>query len=52
MTQDLFRQDAYPTECTATVTTLTLQVIVLDRRLFDPLGGGQAGSAGVPGLTA
>jgi misacylated tRNA(Ala) deacylase len=47
MTQDLFRQDAYLTECTATVTAITPQGIVLDRTVFYPLGGGQAGDAGV-----
>ncbi len=47
MTQDLFRQDAYLTECTATVTAITPQGIVLDRSVFYPLGGGQAGDTGV-----
>ena len=47
MTTDLFRQDAYLTECTATVTAITPQGIVLDRTVFYPLGGGQAGDAGV-----
>jgi misacylated tRNA(Ala) deacylase len=47
MTQDLFRQDAYLTECTATVTAVTGLGIVLDRTVFYPLGGGQAGDAGV-----
>ena len=47
MTQDLFRQNAYLTECTATVTAITPQGIVLDRTVFYPLGGGQAGDAGV-----
>ena len=47
MTQDLFRQDAYLTECTATVTAVTGQGLVLDRTVFYPLGGGQAGDAGV-----
>ena len=46
MTQDLFRTDAYLTECTATVTAITDQGIVLDRTVFYPLGGGQAGDAG------
>ena len=40
MTQDLFRQDAYLLECSATVTAITLQGIVLDRSVFYPLGGG------------
>lgn len=47
MTQDLFRKDAYLTECTATVTAITPQGIVLDRTVFYPLGGGQAGDTGV-----
>ncbi len=47
MTQDLFRQDATLTTCEATVTALTDQGIVLDRTVFYPLGGGQAGDTGV-----
>jgi hypothetical protein len=43
MSQDLFRQDAYLPECSATVTAITPQGIVLDRTVFYPLGGGQAG---------
>ncbi|MEO8024049.1 alanyl-tRNA editing protein [Polaromonas sp.] len=47
MTQTLFREDAYLTECMATVTAVTEQGLVLDRTVFYPLGGGQAGDAGV-----
>ncbi|MDP1741308.1 alanyl-tRNA editing protein [Polaromonas sp.] len=47
MTQTLFREDAYQTECAATVTTISEQGIVLDRTVFYPMGGGQAGDAGV-----
>lgn len=47
MTQDLFRTAAYLTECSATVNAITPQGIVLDRTVFYPLGGGQAGDAGV-----
>jgi len=46
MTHDLFRANAYQTECTATVTAITTQGIVLDRTVFYPLGGGQAGDSG------
>jgi len=47
MTQDLFRQDAYLQECTATVTAVGAQGIVLDQTVFYPLGGGQGGDSGV-----
>jgi len=47
MTQDLFRQDAYLRECRARVLAIGDQGIVLDRTVFYPLGGGQAGDAGV-----
>lgn len=47
MTHDLFRTDAYLTETPATVTAITPQGIVLDRTVFYPLGGGQAGDSGV-----
>jgi len=47
MTLELFRQDAYLQECTATVTAVEGGGIVLDRTVFYPLGGGQAGDSGV-----
>jgi misacylated tRNA(Ala) deacylase len=47
MTQDLFRSDAYLRECSAAVTAITEAGLVLDRTVFYPLGGGQAGDAGV-----
>lgn len=47
MTHDLFRQDAYLQHCGATVTGLDEHGIVLDRTVFYPLGGGQAGDAGM-----
>lgn len=46
MTQDLFRADGYLAECDATVTSMGPQGIVLDRSVFYPLGGGQAGDSG------
>jgi misacylated tRNA(Ala) deacylase len=47
MTQELFRQDAYLRETPAAVQSIGEQGIVLDRTVFYPLGGGQAGDAGV-----
>ncbi|MDP1568078.1 MAG: alanyl-tRNA editing protein, partial [Polaromonas sp.] len=37
MTQTLFRDDAYLRECTATVTAISEQGLVLDRTVFYPL---------------
>lgn len=45
-TRDLFRQDAYLRETAAAVTGAGAEGIVLDRTVFYPLGGGQAGDAG------
>jgi misacylated tRNA(Ala) deacylase len=47
MTQELFRADSYLKDCTATVVGIDEQGIVLDRTVFYPLGGGQAGDSGV-----
>jgi misacylated tRNA(Ala) deacylase len=47
MTQELFRQDAYLQETPATVVAVGEQGVLLDRTVFYPLGGGQAGDAGV-----
>ena len=47
MTIDLFRQDAYRTECEAQIIAITEQGIVLDQTVFYPLGGGQAGDTGM-----
>ncbi len=46
MTQDLFRQDAYLQDCSAKIVAITDEGVVLDRSVFYPLGGGQAGDAG------
>ena len=46
MTQALFHQDAYLTECAARVTAVTEAGLILDQTVFYPLGGGQAGDAG------
>ena len=47
MTLDLFRDDGYLRECTATVVAVGDAGIVLDRTVFYPLGGGQAGDSGM-----
>lgn len=47
MTQELFRQDAYLRETPATVLAIGPQGVILDRTVFYPLGGGQAGDSGV-----
>jgi misacylated tRNA(Ala) deacylase len=46
MTEDLFREDATLLECPAIVTAVDERGVVLDRTVFYPLGGGQAGDAG------
>ena len=47
MTQDLFRNDSYQQACEARVVAVTDLGVVLDRTVFYPLGGGQAGDSGV-----
>ncbi|HRN75948.1 alanyl-tRNA editing protein [Ottowia sp.] len=46
MTEELFRQDATLVECKALVLAVGETSVVLDRTVFYPLGGGQAGDAG------
>jgi misacylated tRNA(Ala) deacylase len=47
MTEELFRDDGYSTEAEATVVSCDERGIVLDRTVFYPRSGGQAGDAGI-----
>ena len=46
MTEELFRDDATLLHCQATLTAVTAAGIELDRSVFYPQGGGQAGDSG------
>jgi misacylated tRNA(Ala) deacylase len=46
MTEELFREDATLRECSATVLAQAEGGLILDRTVFYPQGGGQAGDAG------
>jgi misacylated tRNA(Ala) deacylase len=47
MSEELFREDATLRECSATVLVLAEGGVILDRTVFYPQGGGQAGDAGM-----
>ncbi len=47
MTEELFREDATLRTCTATITVIDERGIQIDRTVFYPLGGGQAGDTGL-----
>jgi misacylated tRNA(Ala) deacylase len=47
MTDELFREDATLTQCEARIVALEAEGVVLDRSVFYPQGGGQAGDTGV-----
>lgn len=47
MTEELFRIDAYVTECEAVITAVDDNGIQLDRTVFYPMGGGQPGDTGM-----
>jgi misacylated tRNA(Ala) deacylase len=46
MTEELFREDAALLECSAHIVAADAQGVRLDRTVFYPQGGGQAGDAG------
>lgn len=46
-TEELFRDDGYRRDCTATVTAIDATGIRLDRTVCYPMGGGQPGDSGV-----
>jgi misacylated tRNA(Ala) deacylase len=45
-TEELFREDSRLTECVARIAALDARGVQLDRTVFYPQGGGQAGDAG------
>ncbi|MFZ2652252.1 MAG: alanyl-tRNA editing protein [Burkholderiaceae bacterium] len=45
-TEELFREDSRLTECTARIRAVDARAVQLDRTVFYPQGGGQAGDAG------
>jgi misacylated tRNA(Ala) deacylase len=47
MTEELFREEPYRKETTARIVAVSPEGIRLDRTVFYPRGGGQAGDAGV-----
>jgi misacylated tRNA(Ala) deacylase len=46
MTEELFREDATLTTCEARITCIDERGVQLERTIFYPLGGGQAGDRG------
>jgi misacylated tRNA(Ala) deacylase len=47
MTDELFREDSTLMQCDARVVAVAESGVILDRTVFYPLGGGQAGDTGV-----
>ncbi len=47
MTKELFREDGYLQECTATVTKVDERGVCVDQTVFYPMGGGQPGDTGM-----
>ena len=52
MTEEIFRHEPYRSEAEATVVSCDAAGIVLDRTIFYPKGGGQAGDSGTIGAIA
>ncbi len=50
MTHELFREDARFAACDARIVETTLEGLILDRTVFYPVGGGQAGDVGTIAL--
>jgi misacylated tRNA(Ala) deacylase len=46
MTDELFREDAALAQCDARIVATTPEGVILDRTVFYPVGGGQAGDRG------
>jgi misacylated tRNA(Ala) deacylase len=46
MTKELFREDGYLKQCTATISEIHDGKVIVDQTVFYPMGGGQPGDSG------